>query len=229
MGVFRILVADDHEIVRAGLVSLLKGHEGWEICGQASNGREAVALATELKPDAVILDVGMPSLNGLEAARQILRINPGIKILILTMTDADQLAQAALDAGARAFILKTDASRDLVAAVEALQANRTFFTARVQEMLLGKYLTHNPRGPEKDLTLSSITPREREIVQLLAEGKSTKEVAAVLDLSVKTAETHRSNIMRKLRLHSTSELVLYAIRNRIVQVPPNPVEPRNDH
>lgn len=222
MSDLQILVADDHEVVRAGLVALLKPHPGWQICGQAGDGREAVELAAQLKPDVVILDVGMPSLNGLEATRQILAASPQIRILILTMTDAEQLAQAALDAGARAFILKTDASRDLVTAVEALQANGTFFTARVREMLTGRFLAHNRRSSDKDLTLSTITPREREIVQLLAEGKTTKEVAMILNVSVKTAETHRSNLMRKLKIHSTSELVLYAIRNRIVQVPVEP-------
>jgi DNA-binding NarL/FixJ family response regulator len=228
MSDLQILVADDHEVVRAGLVALLKPHPGWQICGQARDGREAVQLAAQLKPDVAIVDVGMPSLNGLEATRQILELNPQTRILILTMTDAEQLAQAALDAGARAFILKTDASRDLVAAVEALQANGTFFTARVREMLMGRFLAHNRRSSDRDLTLSTITPREREIVQLLAEGRTTKEVAAILNVSVKTAETHRSNLMRKLKIHSTSELVLYAIRNRIVQVPLDPTPTEGD-
>jgi len=227
MGDLQILVADDHEIVRAGLVALLKPHPGWQICGQARDGREAVQMSATLKPDVVILDVGMPSLNGLDAARQILELNSQTRILILTMTDAEQLAQAALDAGARAFILKTDASRDLVTAVEALQANGTFFTSRVREMLTGRLLAHNRRSSDRDLTLSTITPREREIVQLLAEGRTTKEVAALLKVSVKTAETHRSNLMRKLKIHSTSELVLYAIRNRIVQIPPDPLPPND--
>jgi DNA-binding NarL/FixJ family response regulator len=216
VGNFRILVADDHEIVRKGLVNLLQTH-GWEICGESSDGRQAVEKTQELRPDLVILDVGMPNLNGLDATRQILRHNPNQKVLILTVTDTDQVVREVLQAGARGFVLKSDAARDLVAAVEAVQQNRTFFTSRVGEMVLDGYLKGG--GVRSEPTIPTLTPREREIVQLLAEGKSTKEVASVLDLSVKTAETHRSNIMRKLKLHSVGELVLYAIRNNIVQVP----------
>ncbi len=214
----RILVADDHEIVRRGLVSLLKSHPGWDVCGEAQDGRQAVDKAKELKPDIVILDIGMPNLNGLEAARQMQRDNPQAKVLILTITDVDEVVRAVLDAGARGFVLKSDAARDLVAAVEALQSNKTFFTSRVADMVLGGYLGRTRPTPESDAVLPTLTPREREIVQLLAEGKSSKEVASHLNLSVKTAETHRSNIMRKLNLHSVSGLVLYAVRNNMVQV-----------
>ena len=225
MNKLRILVADDHEIVRRGLVSLIKSQPNWEVCAEADNGRQAVELAKQFRPGIAILDIGMPTLNGLEATRQILRDDPQIKILILTITDTDQAVRAVLDAGARGFLLKSDAARDLVSAIDALQSNKTFFTARVAEMVLSGY-----RGtygtPKKDLLLPILTSREREVVQLLAEGRSTKEVASQLDLSVKTAETHRSNIMRKLGLHSVSELVLYAVRNNIVQVatglPPAP-------
>jgi DNA-binding NarL/FixJ family response regulator len=214
----RILVADDHEIVRHGLVALVKSHPGWEICAEADNGRQAAELARDLKPDVAILDIGMPTLNGLEATRLILRENPRIKVLILTINDADQAVRAVLDAGARGFLLKSDAARELVAAVEALQHNKTFFTARVAEMVLSGYLDRAHTSSKPAPTLPTLTPRERQVVQLLAEGKSTKEVAVHLDLSVKTAETHRSNIMRKLKLHSVSELVLYAVRNNIIQV-----------
>jgi DNA-binding NarL/FixJ family response regulator len=214
----RILVADDHEIVRHGLVALVKSHPGWEICAEADNGRQAVELARDLKPDVAILDIGMPTLNGLEATRLILRDNPRVKVLILTINDADQAVRAVLDAGARGFLLKSDAARELVAAVEALQHNKTFFTARVAEMVLSGYLDRAHSSSKPTPTLPALTPRERQVVQLLAEGKSTKEVAVHLDLSVKTAETHRSNIMRKLKLHSVSELVLYAVRNNIIQV-----------
>jgi DNA-binding NarL/FixJ family response regulator len=217
MNKLRILVADDHEIVRRGLVSLIKSQPNWEICAEADNGRQAVELAKQLRPAIVILDIGMPTLNGLEATRQILRDHPQTRILILTITDTDQAVRAVLDAGARGFLLKSDAARDLVSAIDALQHNKTFFTARVAELVLSGY-----RGaygaPKKDLLLPNLTAREREVVQLLAEGRSTKEVASHLNLSVKTAETHRSNIMRKLGLHSVSELVLYAVRNNIVQV-----------
>ena len=200
----RILVADDHEIVRRGLVSLLKSHAGWEVCGEAQDGREAVEKAKELRPDIVILDIGMPNLNGLEAARQMLHQNPQSKVLILTITDTDEVVRAVLDAGARGFVLKSDAARDLVAAVEALQSNKTFFTSRVAEMVLGGFLGRSRPGTNGDLTLPS------------------KEVACHLNLSVKTAETHRSNIMRKLNLHSVSGLDLYAVRNNMVQVAVTP-------
>ncbi len=218
----RILVADDHEIVRRGLVALIKGNPEWEVCAECDDGRQAVDKAQQLKPDIVVLDIGMPVLNGLEATRQILRNNPNIKVLVLTITDADQVVQAVLDAGARGFILKSDAVRDLMMAVDALQHNRTFFTARVAEMMLSRYRATTSPVAKPELELMKLTPREREVVQLLAEGKSSKEVACHLNLSVKTAETHRSNIMRKLGLHSVSELVLYAVRNNIVQVPGMP-------
>jgi len=216
---FRILVADDHEVVRKGLCALLRGQGDWEVCGEAANGREAVDKAINLKPEVVILDIGMPGLNGLEATRQILKAVPQVKVLILTLHDSDQVVQEVLNAGARGFLLKSDAARDLVAAVEALRRDKIYFTPRVASMVLDGYLRRNKPGAEPQLpSRSRLTPREREIVQLLAEGKSSKEVAVVLGLSVKTAETHRSNIMRKLELHSVSDLVMYAVRNNIVQV-----------
>jgi DNA-binding NarL/FixJ family response regulator len=214
----RILVADDHEIVRRGTLSLLEGESDLEICGEAVNGRDALDQARATNPDIVILDIGMPSLNGLEAARQILKEFPQTKILILTVHESEQVVREVLDAGARGFILKSDAARDLVAAVDALRKNKTFFTSKVAEMVLDGFLLkgHNPlRGA---IGKGRLTPREREVVQLLAEGKTTKEVASVLGLGFKTADTHRTNIMRKLGLGSLSELVLYAVRNGIVQV-----------
>ena len=217
MKALRILVADDHEVVRKGLLALLQQQPEWQICGEASDGREAVAKAAELNPEIVILDIGMPTLNGLEATRQILKTNPDTKVLILTLHDSDQLVQDVLNAGARGFLLKSDAARDLVAAVEALRREKTYFTSKVASMVLEGYLkrvTNTSVAPVRN----RLTPREREIVQLLAEGKSTKEVAVVLNLSVKTAETHRANIMRKLQFHSVSDLVLYAVRNNIVPV-----------
>jgi len=221
----RILVADDHEIVRRGLCALLQKREGWEVCGEASNGREALEMAKQLKPDIVILDIGMPFLNGLDTARQLLQHDPQSKIIVLTVTDADQVIREALDAGARGFVLKSDAARDLVSAVEALQGKRMFFTPRVNDLVLRGFLDrgHTVSSNERP-DLPTLTAREREVTQLLAEGKSSKEVASLLNLSTKTVETHRSNIMRKLSLHSIRDLVVYAIKNNIIQIqmPPQP-------
>jgi len=218
MTTLRILVADDHEIVRRGLCAIVASHAGWEVCGEAVDGREAVEKTKQLSPDVVILDIGMPSVNGLNATRQILRHNPEQRVLILTVTDAEQVIEEVLKAGARGFVLKTDAAHDLVTAVDALHQDRTFFNFRVGQMVLNGFLYGNGQAPNNKTILPRLTAREREVVQLLAEGKTTKEVAVRFDLSVKTAETHRSNIMRKLGLHCLSELVLYAVRNRIVQI-----------
>jgi DNA-binding NarL/FixJ family response regulator len=215
----RILLADDHEIVRRGLSALLQRHEGWEVCGEATDGREAVEKAKELKPDVVIVDVGMPNLNGLDATRRLLQHDPNFKIIVLTVTDADQVIREALDAGARGFVLKSDAARDLVTAIEALQSKRMFFTPRVNDLLLAGFLE---KGHAVSMSepphIPTLTAREREITQLLAEGRSSKEAASLLNLSTKTVETHRSNIMRKLNLHSIRDLVVYAIKNKIIQI-----------
>jgi len=215
----RILLADDHEIVRRGLCALLQKHEGWEICGEATDGREAVEKAKELKPDVVIVDIGMPNLNGLDATRRLLQYDPNFKVIVLTVTDADQVIREALDAGARGFVLKSDAARDLVAAVEALQSRHMFFTPRVNDLVLAGFLEKG-HAASRSLPpqLPTLTPREREITQLLAEGRSSKEAASALNLSTKTVETHRSNIMRKLSLHSIRDLVVYAIKNKIIQI-----------
>lgn len=219
----RILIADDHELARRGIRALLESHPGWEVCGEAKDGRETVELAASMKPDIVLLDIGMPNLNGLEAARQILTSSPEVAILILTMHDSDNVVREVLRAGARGYLLKSDAGRDLVAAVEALQLQRTFFTTRVSQMVLDGYLDRQTRNvgvlsKDDDPVGDALTSREREVIQLLAEGKTSKEVAVTLNLSVKTAETHRTNLMRKLGLHSVADLTRYAVRNGIVQV-----------
>src|SRR5580704_9064066 len=213
---FRILIADDHEVVRRGIRALLEHRPGWEVCGEAGDGREAVEKTRELKPDLVLLDIGMPNLNGIDAARQILANFPATHILILTMHYSKQVVHEILAAGARGFLLKSDAGRDLVTAVEAVQNQGTFFTSQVTEIVVRGYL--NPDQKEAPPRRSRLTPREREVLQLLAEGKTSKEVAVALNLSVKTAETHRTNIMRKLDLHSVADLTLYALRSGIAQV-----------
>ena len=219
----RILIADDHEVARHGIRALLESHPGWEVCAEAKDGRETVELAATMNPDLILLDIGMPNLNGLEAARQILAASPDIAILILTMHDTDHIVREVLRAGARGFLLKSDAGRDLVAAVEALQTQRTFFTTRVSQMVLEGFLDRDAEDGTKvkqndDDSGEVLTAREREVIQLLAEGKTSKEVAVALHLSVKTAETHRTNLMRKLGLHSVADLTRYAVRNGIVQV-----------
>lgn len=217
----RILIADDHEVARRGVRALLESHAGWEVCAEAADGRDAVELALTNKPDVVLLDIGMPNLNGLEAARQISAALPDAGILILTMHDTDNMVREVLRAGARGFLLKSDAGRDLVAAVEAVGLQRTFFTPRVSQMVLDGYLDrdrrHNSTVP-LEFPGDLLTSREREVIQLLAEGRTSKEVAVTLNLSVKTAETHRTNLMRKLNLHSVADLTRYAVRNGIVQV-----------
>src|ERR1700687_883355 len=167
----RILIADDHEVVRHGLCRLLEARDGWEICGEAKDGREAVEMAKQLKPDVVILDVGMPNLNGLAATRQLTQHNPNQKVIVLTITDTDQVIRDALDAGARGFVLKSDAARDLVSAVEALQSKRMFFTPRVNDLVLAGFLDKGHAISRNEVpSLPTLTVREREITQLLAEG-----------------------------------------------------------
>ena len=212
----RILVADDHDIIRRGLKQLLTSRAGWEVCGEAKTGREAVTLAERLKPEIVVMDITMPDLNGLEATRRIHKLFPKMGILILTLHFSDQLLRDIVEAGARAYIMKSDADRDLISAIEALANHRTFFTARAAEMLLDRFSQNSVPDPEAHLR-NRLTSREREIVQLLAEGKSSKEVAVALGISVKTAETHRANIMKKLDMHSVSEVVRYAVKNQIIE------------
>ena len=210
----RILIADDHEIVRRGIAAQVSHCPGWEVIAEATNGRDAVDLALRLKPDVVVLDLTMPQLNGLAAARRILAALPQARILILTMHESEELVREVLAAGAQGYVLKSDAGSTLVAALEALLEGRTYFTRKVGRMVIDGFL-RNPSGAEA-AGATPLSARELEIVQLLAEGKSTKQVATALGISVKTAETHRSNIMRKGGFGSLAELVRYAIRNRII-------------
>lgn len=213
----RVLLVDDHAVVRRGLRALLEAESGYEVCGEASTGREGVEKAKQLKPDVVILDISMPELNGLDATRQILKEAPRTEVLILTMHHSEEAAREVLQAGARGYVLKSDADTDLVAAVNALRQHKPFLTSRVAKFVLESYVHGGPQSGNHDLSSDSLTPREREIVQLLAEGKSNKQVAVALEISTRTVETHRANIMRKLGLQSLSDLVRYAIRNRLVE------------
>jgi DNA-binding NarL/FixJ family response regulator len=213
----QILIADDHEIVRRGLRALLENQSKWNVVGEAVTGREAIEKAKQFTPDVAIIDIGMPELNGLEATRQILKLLPQTEVLIPTMHESEQIVREVLAAGARGYVLKSDAGKDLVTAVDALCQHRTFFSSKVSEMMLHTYLRHSDRVEATETSRSRLTAREREIVQLLAEGKSNKEVAQTLNISIKTAETHRTNIMNKLDLRSITELVRYAVRNNIVE------------
>jgi DNA-binding NarL/FixJ family response regulator len=213
----RILVADDHHVVRTGLRALLESKSGWEVCAEAANGREAVEKTIAHKPDVAVLDIGMPLLNGVEATRQIHKLSPETEVLILTMHDSDLLVQEVLEAGARGYILKDDADRNLLAAVDALRRHKPFLSSRVSDAATKTGAPGGDAHVRERSTRSRLTPREREILQLLAEGKTNKEVAGLLGISVKTAETHRANIMLKLDFHSVTDLVRYAVRNKIIQ------------
>lgn len=210
-----ILIADDHELVRDGLKLRLENHPGWKVCGEASDGHEAVKMATSLRPDVVVMDISMPGLNGIEATRQIRKVAPQAEILILTMQKSDGLVREALAAGARGFILKGDATQLLIHAVEALAEHRPYLTAQVSTIVLEGYL--DPAERQADSEHNRLRPREREILQLLAEARTSKEVAVKLGVSAKTVDAHRANIMRKLNVHSVAELVRYAIRNKIIE------------
>jgi DNA-binding NarL/FixJ family response regulator len=210
----RILIADDHELIRRGLVSALADRPDWNIVAEAADGRQACELAARLTPDIAVLDLTMPELNGLDVTRQLRVSTPRTRILIVTAHESEQLIRDVLDAGAMGYVLKSDAGRVLVQAIEALLDERPFFTSKVARVVLGGYL----RSGEDSVGQAAValSPRERHIVQLLAEGNNNKEVARALQLSVKTVETHRSNIMRKMEFGSLADLVRYAIRNKIV-------------
>ncbi len=212
----RILIVDDHAVVRRGVRSLLESHDGWEIAGEATNGREAVDLAKRLQPDIVVMDLTLPELNGLDATRQILKDSPRSEVLVLTMHHSEELARDVLQAGARGYVLKSDADQSLIAAIESLREHKPFLTSTVTEFVLDDYRRRG-EADEDGAGHTTVTAREREIIQLLAEGKSNKEAASALGISVKTVEAHRASVMRKLRLRSVSDLVRYAVRNKIIQ------------
>ena len=212
MTALRILIADDHSVVRAGLRSLLESHPGWEVCAEAPDGREAADKAAKHKPHVAVLDIGMPLLNGVDATRRIRKSSPDTEVLILTMHESEDLVQQVIEAGARGYILKDDADRILIAAVDALRRHKPYFSTRVSPATDSAASSEPPKSSR-----SRLTPREREILQLLAEGKSNKEIASLLGISVNTAEAHRANIMLKLGFHSITELVVYAVRNKIIQ------------
>jgi DNA-binding NarL/FixJ family response regulator len=213
----RILIADDHEMIRRGLRDLLEKHPGWEVCGEAANGRQAVELATKLSPEVVLLDLSMPEMNGLEATYQIKKALPNTEILVFTMHETEDFVRDALGAGALGYLLKSDAAMHITAAVEALCAHKPFFTGTVSRAMLEIYLARYRESLGDEASVAQLTAREREVVQLLAEGRSNKAVSALLGISTKTAETHRAAVMRKLGVKSLAELIRYAVRNRIIE------------
>jgi DNA-binding NarL/FixJ family response regulator len=213
MARIRILIADDHEVVRKGIRTLLESHSEWEICGEASTGKEVVAKVACLKPDVVLLDITMPEASGLEAIPEILKAQPQAKILVLTMHDSGQMASRVLAAGASGLVLKSDAASDLILALEALGKNKAFLSPKVTKILVNE-IRHNQAAPSPHI----LTTRETEVLKLLAEGKSNKEIAARLGISPRTIDAHRARIMDKLHLRTLSDLVRFAIRHKIVEV-----------
>ncbi|WP_460450690.1 response regulator [Alsobacter sp. SYSU BS001988] len=212
-GVTRILIADDHDIVRRGVRAVLEGRSGWEVVGEANNGSAALELVEKLEPDVTIVDYSMPSMNGAQLTRRIKAACPRTEVLVFTMHDSDLLVREALDAGARGFLLKSDADRQLVQAVESLARRQPYFTGRITETFMKLYLAQ----PTDVSHVSVLTPREREVVQLIAEGHSSKDASEILSVSLKTVEAHRAAAMHKLNLTTTAALVRYAVRNRLVE------------
>jgi DNA-binding NarL/FixJ family response regulator len=214
--VIRILLADDHDVVRRGLSALLANRPDWQVVGEAQNGREAVSLAVKLKPSVAVLDLSMPELNGLEATRQIRKEVPETEVLVFSMYESEQFVRDLLAAGARGYVLKSDVTTQLLIAVETVARHKPFFTSEVAERVLEGFLKLGELSGGEGSASGILTPREREIVQLLAEARSNKEVSTILGISVKTVETHRASIMRKLGISSIVDLVHYAIRNNLV-------------
>jgi DNA-binding NarL/FixJ family response regulator len=213
----RILVADDHEMMLAGVCGVIERQSGWEVCGVATTGREAVEQALALEPDIVVMDMSMPGLNGLDAAVQIKRHLPQTEILILSAHETEDLIREVFAAGIKSFIFKSQAQHFLVEAIQSLSQHKPFFISQVSEALFAEMLNRSESKPDTAQTSEGLTAREREIVQLLAEGSSNKEIAGTLGISTRTAETHRANVLRKLRLSSVAEVVRYAIRNKMIE------------
>jgi DNA-binding NarL/FixJ family response regulator len=212
----RILIADDHELVRRGIRGLLRAQSGWKIAGEVKNGREAVEKAKKLRPDVIILDIGMPNLDGLEATRQIREAVPNTVILILTMHESNQMVRRVLEAGARGYVLKSDLAGHLVKAVKAVSKGRVYLTPKVSEIVLKEFVNRGIESRRRESSHVRPTPRETEVIRLLAEGKTNKAIASELGITTRTVETHRAKVMLKLGLHSLTQLIHYAIRHNIV-------------
>jgi two-component system, NarL family, response regulator NreC len=215
MAGIRVLLADDHGIVRKGLRSTIESEGGYEVVAEAANGREAVRLAQQLKPDIAIMDIAMPQLNGIDATEQIMKLSPATKVLVLSMHADESYVIRVLAAQARGYLLKDSAEVDLLPALRSVQQGRPYFSPKVTEVLLEDYMRYLRQRGLQD-TYDLLTAREKQVLQLLAEGNSNKDVANLLNLGLSTVDTHRTNLMQKLNLHSTAELVLYAVRKRII-------------
>lgn len=213
METLRILIADDHGLVRHGARELLNSRRGWTVVGEAANGREALEKAIELKPDVAVIDISMPDLDGVEVARQIREAVPDTKVLVLTMHESEQMVRRALDAGASGYLLKSDLTDSLIKAVKAVAQGKRFLTPKVSDIVLEGFLMARDHHQQEDRAGTRMSPREIQIIRLLAEGKMNKEIAELLGISVRTVETHRSKIALKLGLHSRSELIDYAVRH----------------
>jgi DNA-binding NarL/FixJ family response regulator len=213
------LLADDHELVRRGIRGLLRSRRGWRVIGEAANGREAVEKANKLKPDVAVVDVSMPELDGLQATHQIRDASPNTEVVILTMHESDQMVRRVLDAGALGYVLKSDLAANLVKAVKHVSAGKLFLTPKVSDIIVKGFLKNGKQADRPERTELSPTPRQAEIIRLLAEGKANKVIADDLGISIRTVETHRAKIMQKFGLHSLAELVHYAIRQKIVTLP----------
>ena len=216
MSALRILIADDHEVVRRGVRALLESQPGWEVVADVANGREALETTQRLRPDIVVLDISMPELNGIEATRRILAAVPTTEVIVLTMHESEKLVRRILEAGARGYVSKSDVGGSLIEAVNTVRRHKVFLTSSAATAVVDSYL-EIAAGSGRNKSPMELTPRECEVLQLLAEGKTNKEVAARLAISVHTAETHRAKIMRKLGVHSISQLTRYAIRNGLLR------------